>query len=250
MLAAQLGSISAVSRKLGKDLGNLSKVLTKLEELHGEALFVRHQTGLELTIAGTHLLGALEKGREAFQAGLISKDQSVLRIGFSPSIGFGYFGHFIPFLGELRLSPLFTLAPSLELFELLKKRELDFILAPRSPKFPGIISQTMFSTRLVLCSKYGKMAPKLIRSEDLFDLEERLRGIDFEETVILNDYFVAAKLLTSSEEYMGILPECILSNFPELMILNHRFADEKISVITWKGSPGVKLLKKAKDFYK
>ena len=87
------------------------------------------------------------------------------------------------------------MAPSLELFEALKRREIDFVLSPRSPKFPGIISRPLFKTRLTLCSRTGRSAPNLIRSNQLFDLEKRLVGLTVESTVVIDDYFVAANLL-------------------------------------------------------
>lgn len=248
MFVAQLGSLSAASRKLGKDLGNLSKTLAKLERLHGEALFIRHQSGLKLTATGIELYRALLQSNDAFTSALVSPTRTNIRIGFSPPVGFGFFGEtFLPLLTPLNLNPQFLMASSLELYELLKRREIDFILTPRSPKFPDIISSPFFTTRLVLVSKSGKSAPKLIRSQQLFDLEKRLSGLNFEETLILDDYFVSAKLLEASDEHMAILPECILSNFPELKKIPHRFDDEKIFAITWKGSPGVDLLRKAKE---
>lgn len=247
MLAMELGSLSAVARKTGKDLGNLSRTLGRLEKIHGP-LFVRHQTGLKATTAGNDLSRALVSATSAFSRSLKSLEASEIRIGFSPPLGFGFFGkHFFPLLDELELTPQFQLASSIELFELLKKRELDFILAPRSPQFPGIISSPLFSTKLALCSKNGKTSSKLIRSEQLFDLEKRLLGLNIDQTVIMNDYFVAASLLSSSDDHMGILPECILSHFPELKVHNHSFLDEKVYAITWKGSPGVKLLKRVKQ---
>lgn len=247
ILVAQTGSISAAARKLGKDPGNLSRTLAKLEKLQGRPLFVRHQGGLRITEAGSDLFRALESGTEAFSHALSKKPVRTIRIGFSPPVGFGYFGeYFFPHLTSLGLTPEFTFASSLELFELLKKRELDLILSPRSPQFPGIISSALFTTRLALCSKNGRPARILVRSDQLFDLAKRLRNMQFDETLIINDYFVAAKMIAYSDEHMGIIPECILSNFPELKRINHKFDDEKISVITWKGSPGVELLRKVK----
>lgn len=247
MSVAQTGSISGTARKLGKDPGNLSRTLTKLEKLQGHPLFVRHQNGLRLTEKGSDLLRALETGTEAFTTALSEKPVRLIRIGFSPPVGFGFFGeYFFPHLKELGLSSKFTFAPSLELYELLKRRELDLILSPRSPQFPGIISSPLFTTRLSLCSRTGKPATTLVRSDQLFDLAKRLSNLQFDDTLIINDYFVAAKMLAFSDDYMGILPECILSNFPELKVLNHKFDEEKISVITWKGSPGVELLRKVK----
>lgn len=244
--AAQLGSISAVARKIGKDVGNLSRAITRLESLQGDPLFIRRQSGLKLTAAGELLYHSLIKASEAFnQSSLPTK--KIIRIGFSPSVGFGFMGHFFPLLTENNLTPQFTFAPSIELYELLKKREIDFVLSPRSPKFPGVISAPLFSTKLCLCSKNGKVASKLIRSEMLFELAERLKNLKFEETLIINDDFILAKMLASSEDYMGIVPECILSNFPELKIINHQFKDEKVFAITWKGSNGVNLLKAGKN---
>ncbi len=249
ILVAQTGSISAAARKLGKDPGNLSRSLAKLEKIQGKTLFVRHQGGLRITEAGSDLLRALESGTEAFSHALSRRPVRTIKIGFSPPVGFGFFGEFFfPHLSGLGLTPDFTFAPSLDLFELLKKRELDLILSPRSPQFPGIISSPLFKTRLALCSKTGKAGRILVRSDQLFDLASRLKNLHFDETLIINDYFVAAKMLAFSDEHMGILPECILSNFPELKILNHKFDEEKISVITWKGSPGVELLRKVKIF--
>lgn len=245
LLFKEFGSLSAVARKTGKDLGSLSRSLSRLEKIHGE-LFVRIQSGLRATSQGEDLYRALTKARESFVQAAIDKVSNI-RIGFSPPVGFGFFCEFFfPHLSELNLRPDFTMAPSLELFEKLKNRQLDFIISPRTPEFPGIISSPMFTTKLALCSRSGKLARKLIRSDQLFDLEKRLKGLTIDDTLIVNDYFISAKLLAYSDEYMGILPECILSNFPELVIHDHPFFEEKVYAITWKGSPGVELLKRAK----
>lgn len=244
--AAQLGSISAVARKIGKDVGNLSRAITRLENLQGEPLFIRRQSGLKLTSAGEMLYQSLIKASEAFHQ-TIHPQKNIIRIGFSPSVGFGFMGHFFPLLSRLNFAPQFTFAPSIELYELLKKREIDFVLSPRSPKFPGVVSSPMFATKLCLCSRHGRITSKLIRSEMLFELAERLKNINFEETLIINDDFILAKLLAASDDYMGIVPECILSNFPELKIINHQFKDEKVFAITWKGSNGIELLKAGKQ---
>lgn len=247
MLTVELGSISAAARKLGRDLGNLSRSLTKLENLHGGPLLVRHQTGVRPTAKGSELFRALVSASTAFDDSVRTKEKAIIRIGFAPAIGFGFFGEsFFSLLSELKLTPNFKLASSLELFELLKSRELDFILSPRSPKFPGIISAPIFTTRLALCSKQGKETRKLIRSSQMFDLAKRLEGLEIDETIIMDDFFVAAKFLSESDEFMGILPECILSNFPEVKVIKP-FFDEKVSAITWNGSPGVQLLRRARQ---
>jgi hypothetical protein len=245
MYAAQLGSISAVSRKIGRDPGNLSRAITRLEDLHGTPLFIRHQGGMKLTLKGNELYLSLLRASDAFTDSSRPAGVRVIRIGFSSSVGFGFMGPFFALLARLNLHPEFTLRPSLQLYELLKAREIDFILSPRSPKFPGVISSAFFTTRLTLCSRHGRPARTIIHSDMVFELAERLKNISFEQTVIIDDDLVSAKLLEHSDDHMGIIPECILPNFPKLKIIDH-FKEEKIFAITWKGSVGVELLREGK----
>lgn len=247
LIIAEAGSLSGAARKSGHDVGNLSRTLNKLESSIGASLFVRHQTGLTLTARGRELVAALQNGAKAFQGSFRSEVSETIRVGFSPAVGFGFFGqHFLPSLSKLKLIPEFTLAPSIELYKLLKDRQIDFILSPRLPKFPDIVSAALFETRLALCSRHGNFTRKLIHSQHFFELEKRLKGIPFDETVIVDDTFVAAKLLTESDDYMGIIPECILENFPSLKILDHKFEDEKVHAITWRGSVGMNVLKEVR----
>jgi DNA-binding transcriptional LysR family regulator len=239
-------SISAAARKLGKDAGNLSRMLTKLENLQGAPLFVRHQGGLQITEAGVKLSRAIEASVSEFQRSLSDVPRRVVKVGFAPAVGFGFFGNYFPELSRLGLHAEFTFAPSLDLFELLKLRELDFILSPRSPKFPGIVSRVISSTRLCLVSRSGKPGKILVRSAHMFDTARRLEHLSYDDTVIVNDFFVAAKLLSYSEDHMGIIPECILENFPELKVLPHRFDEETVYAISWKGSTGMELLRSLK----
>lgn len=247
LIIAEAGSLSAASRRSGHDVGNLSRTLNKLEKSIGTSLFVRHQTGLTLTVRGRELEAALRNGAKAFQSSFRAEVSESIRVGFSPAVGFGFFGqHFLPVLSQLKLIPEFTLAPSIELYKLLKDRKIDFILSPRLPKFPDIVSAALFETKLALCSRHGKFTRKLIHSQQVFDLEKRLKGITFDETIVMDDSFIAAKLLSQSDDYMGIIPECILENFPGLQILDHKFEDEKVHAITWRGSVGMGVLKEVR----
>lgn len=248
LLIAEAGSLSGAARRSGLDVGNLSRSLVKLEKSIGTSLFIRHQTGLTLTNRGRELQLALQSTTKTFQSSFRSEISESIHVGFSPAVGFGFFGrHFLPTLSRLHLVPQFTLAPSIELYKLLKDRQIDLILSPRLPRFPDTVSAALFQTKLALCSRHGNLTRKLIHSQQVFDLEKRLKGIQFDETIVMDDSFVAAKFLSESDEFMGIIPECILEHFPDLKVLDHKFDDEKVYAITWRGSAGMNVLKEVRS---
>lgn len=243
VLIASLGGIGQAARKSGQDAGNLSRFLARLERSIGESLFSRHKGGLELTAAGKTLLNAVEQSKAAFERALETTRSRRIRIGMAPAVGFSYFtqGYFAA-LRNLELVPQFTLRPSVDLFELLKKRELDLVIAPRSLTFPGLIAKSVTTEQLVLCSRSGQQDTLLVHPQ-LFELERILKGLPFKEQIFIDDYLLLGKFLTEDKFSMGILPKELLAFFPKLEVLKTFKQFGKITILTWPGSVGVEFLK-------
>ncbi len=244
LLLSKHQSLSAVARLTGQDVGNLSRKLARLESENKGALFIRHKEGLVLTAAGEKLRKALLQGQESYEESFQENKQRILRIGLSPAVGVGFLNQELIFaLQKLSFHPVFTLKSSLELFELLKKRELDFILSPKATKFPGIVEKVIAEDEVILCSLSGKAAKTLLAHEHMFDLEKRLKKVDYDERWMVNDYFLLGHMMSQNSHFMGLLPQKVMELYPKLKRIDGFKNEGKIMAMTWQGSPGMELLK-------
>src|SRR4051812_48843142 len=80
---ADLGSINAAARKMGRDPGNLSRCIHRIESQVGAKLFARHQTGLQLTAEGEQFRAALLASQQEFHQKMLSSGARPIKIGFS-----------------------------------------------------------------------------------------------------------------------------------------------------------------------
>lgn len=94
LAVAEHGSLSAAARRLKLGQPTLSRRIGELEQLVGEALFVRQSQGVQLTVAGQKLLPAAQGMAEwAAEAGLCLNQQAHLpqgkvRIAAPPGIAY------------------------------------------------------------------------------------------------------------------------------------------------------------------
>ncbi|MFZ6744826.1 LysR family transcriptional regulator [Undibacterium sp. JH2W] len=94
LAVAELGSLSAAARQLKLGQPTLSRRIGELEEVVGEALFIRHSVGIKLSQAGLKLLPAAQRMAEwANQAELsiapeLTKPHGKVRIAAPPGIAY------------------------------------------------------------------------------------------------------------------------------------------------------------------
>ena len=238
--------INGAARKIGQDSANISRLLNRLEKKIGKKLFTRHKTGVSPTTNGDQLYQALISAQNSFINSVDTETETskTIRIGFSPTIGYS---HFTPQLTkalvELSLQPTFTIAKSVELADLLKSRELDFVIAPNQLKFPGLISKKLGSENLVLCSKSGQLQDHIVLNPDLIGLEKFIQTVTYKKRWMMKDYFVIARLIENSGQIMAVLPEGMLANHPKLKVIKTFPLEGNITALTWPGSIGTQLLK-------
>lgn len=247
LLISEYGSLSAVSRRTGQDVGSLSRSLMKLENELGHSLFIRLNTGLTLNQEGVKLQAAIKAGKQSFQTELSNFSTNKIRIGFSGPVGFSYFQEeHLKLLHELKLSPEFQIFPTMILFEMLKARELDLIFSPKKVTFPECINSPVASDKIVLVSTTGKLTNTILYNNQMIEVENALKKIKFDQLWEIKDYFVLGKFLVSDKHLMGLLPFSLLEFFPSLKVIKEFSHVGKIQAITWKGSVGAEYLKALK----
>lgn len=245
-LAFEQRGINGAARKIGQDAANISRSLSRLEKKTGEKLFTRHKTGLSPTFAGEQLYAALAAAQTSFITSVQSEStqQQEIRIGFSSTIGFSHFStKLTKALIDLSLAPQFIIAKTVELSDLLKSREIDFVIAPNNLKFPGLISRKIGSENLALCSRSGELHDHIILNPDLIGLEKFIQSIPYKKRWMMKDYFVMAKLTEDSDSLMSVIPEGLLKSHPHLKVITTFKLEGNITVLTWPGSIGTQLLK-------
>lgn len=238
--------INGAARKIGQDPANISRLLARLEKKIGKKLFTRHKTGMNPTEVAQQLYSALSEAQNSFIHSMESEATTTrtIRIGFSATIGYSHFSaHLSKAIIELALQPIFTIAKSAELAELLKSRELDFVMAPNALKFPGLIAKKVGSENLVLCSRSGALQDQIILNPDLIGLEKFIQSIPYKKRWMMKDYFVMTKMTENLPQLMAVLPEGLLASHPHLKIINTFRHEGNITALTWPGSVGTELLK-------
>jgi DNA-binding transcriptional LysR family regulator len=249
LLVYEQKSINSAARKINQNPGNISRHLSRFEESVGKKLFSRHKTGLNPTAYGEKLFRVLTSVRNEFTLNMATSDSAStkIKIGFSPTVGYSHFSkYFLKSLVESGMVADFTVLNSMTLIESIKKRELDFVLIPSAVKFPGLISKTITSENLVLCSKAKEPTNILITSSEMLGLDRIVQTINYSQRWNLNDYFVVRKFLETNSSLMGIIPENLCSESPHLHILKHFQNEGKITALTWPSSEGVNLIKSIK----
>lgn len=239
-------SINGAARKLNFDPGNISRAIARLERNIGAKLFVRHKTGLKPTELGERFHAAVVSAQNSFAGGMTTPTSGMrrIRIGFSSAIAYAHFcERWIGPLVELSLHPEFIVSPSFELVELIKRREVDFILSHNAPKFPGLISRPVAVEGVVLASRSGRGQSTLILHPDMLGLERIVQSFSYGQRWLLRDYFLIAKSLESSERVMGLIPETLLKSHPALKPIKIFAKEGRITALTWPGSVGVELLR-------
>lgn len=245
-LAYEQKGINGAARKIGQDSANISRLLSRLEKKVGQKLFTRHKTGLSPTASGEQLYAALSLAQSSFTQSVQkqSTEAREIRIGFSSTIGYSHFTtQLTKALIELSLEPKFTIAKSIELADLLKSREIDFVIAPNNLKFPGLISKKIGSENLALCSRSGSLQDHIILNPDLIGLEKFIPSIPYKKRWMMKDYFVMAKLTEDSASLMSVIPEGLIASHPKLKVINTFKLEGNITALTWPGSVGTELLK-------
>lgn len=240
-------SINGAARKSGLDAGNISRAVSKLERALDADLFVRHKTGLSPTHLCDRFYAAVVDAQKSFSRKIADAGSSPrrIRIGFQSAIGYSHFSEeIIAAMIELNLEPEFTIAPSIQLLEMIKKREMDFVLSHDSVAFPGLISRPLGSEGLVLCSRTAKPQRVLLIHPDMLGLERIVQTLAYEKRWNLRDYFLIGKLLERSESLMGILPETLLSTISGVKVIKSFPKVGRITALSWPGSVGIELLKR------
>ena len=238
--------INTAARKIGQDSANISRLLTRLEKKLGRKLFTRHKTGVSPTLHGDQLYTALSRAQNSFIASVDASAEiaRTIRIGFSSTIGYSHFSaKLTDALIDLNLQPNFTITKTADLAELLKSRELDFVIAPNELKFPGLISKKLGSENLALCSRTGQLQDHIILNPDLIGLEKFIQSIAYKKRWMMKDYFVMAKMVENSNSVMAVLPEGVLASHPRLKVIRTFSLQGNITALTWPGSVGIELLK-------
>ncbi len=239
-------SINGAARKLNLDAGNISRAIARLEKNLGVKLFTRHKNGLRSTEFGDNFNAAVHEAQDSFSNRLASNKNTNrhIRIGFSPAIGYSHFCHrFIQPLIDLAMTPEFIIAPSSQLVEMIKHREVDFVLSHNTVKFPGVIARSIASEGVVLCSRTGTEQKILILHPDMLGLERIIQSFNYETRWLLRDYFVISKILESNEGVMGLIPETLAKGRSTLKILRTFSKEGRITALSWPGSVGVELIK-------
>jgi DNA-binding transcriptional LysR family regulator len=238
--------INGAARKIGQDPAHLSRLITRLEKRLGEKLFTRHSSGMSATRAGARLHSAITSALGALEARLVpdAGRETSIRIGFSPAVGYSHFSaRVLPSLLALKAQPELHLAPTVELIELLKSRQLDFALIPSPLRFPGLVAQGLGTESVVVCSRTGAAARTLLLNPDLIGLEKIVPRLSYERRWVVRDYFVMAKFLEDNPGLMGILPEGLLGNFGRLRVVSRFPGVGKITALSYPGSIGLELLR-------
>ncbi len=238
--------INGAARKIGQDSANISRLLSRLEKKLGKKLFSRHKTGLSPTTTGEQLYVALTRAQDSFIASVDAETTATrpIRIGFSATIGYAHFSaQLTQGLMDLNMQPTFTISKSADLADLLKSRELDFVIAPNNLKFPGLISKKLGSENLALCSRSGNLEPHIILNPDLIGLEKFIQNIPYQKRWMMKDYFVIAKMIDNTAQMMAVIPESLLQSHPRLKTIRAFSLDGNITALTWPGSIGMELLK-------
>jgi DNA-binding transcriptional LysR family regulator len=213
-------SINGAARKNGLNAGNISRAIAKLEKTLEAGLFVRHKTGLSPTHLGEQFHSAVVEAQNAFSRKLSSTA-----------------------LVDQNLDPEFTIAPSIHLIEMIKRRELDFVLSHNSVKFPGLVMRQLASVGLILCSKTGNQTPTFLLHPDMLGLERIIQSINYEKRWFLGDYFLIGKMLERDELLMGLIPETLLESYSSLKTIKKFPKEGKITALSWPGSVGLELMK-------
>jgi DNA-binding transcriptional LysR family regulator len=239
-------SINGAARKNGLNAGNISRAIAKLEKTLEAGLFVRHKTGLSPTHLGEQFHSAVVEAQNAFSRKLSSTalNSRRIRIGFHSTIAYSHFS--APILRALvdqNLDPEFTIAPSIHLIEMIKRRELDFVLSHNSVKFPGLVMRQLASVGLILCSKTGNQTPTFLLHPDMLGLERIIQSINYEKRWFLGDYFLIGKMLERDELLMGLIPETLLESYSSLKTIKKFPKEGKITALSWPGSVGLELMK-------
>jgi DNA-binding transcriptional LysR family regulator len=239
-------SINGAARKNGLDAGNISRAIAKLEKTLEVGLFVRHKTGLSPTHLGEQFHSAVVEAQNAFSRKLSSTalNSRRIRVGFHSTIAYSHFStSVIQALIDQNLEPEFTIAPSIHLIEMIKRRELDFVLSHNSVKFPGLVVRPLPSVGLILCSKTGKQKPTLLLHPDMLGFEKIIQSFAYEKRWFLRDYFLIGKMLERSELLMGLIPETLLESYSSLRAIKKLPKEGRITAISWPGSVGIELMK-------
>lgn len=239
-------SIHGAARRGRRDPSQLSRTVARLESSLRVKLFIRHKTGLHPTSAADQFYRAIIRAERSFDhsvSGAEGESRQV-RIGFSSSVGYSHFGsEFLLGLEEERLNPVFRLAPSIELIESIKKRELDLILVPAAVKFPGLIAKKVGRDGLVLCSSSGVEQKTLLVNSTTIGLTSALEQIRYDSRWTIDDYFVLSRMLAEKPNTMGVLPESLCSAQTGLKMIRRFRGQVPILALSWPGSPALTLLK-------
>ena len=239
-------SINGAARKSGLDAGNISRVITRLEKVLGATLFIRHKTGLNPTDLCERFHAAVIAAQSTFSKKISTSvsDPRRVRIGFHSTVAYSHFSaQIIQKMIDHALEPEFTIAPSIQLVEMIKKRELDFVLSHNPVKFPGLVTRTLTTEGIALCSKTGTEKKILLLHPDMLGLERIIQSLAYEKRWLLRDYFVIGKILERNESLMGLLPETLIETYPALKILRCFPKEGRITALSWPGSVGLELLK-------
>ncbi len=145
-------SIRAAAKALGRSQPAVSRTLRQLEDAAGARLFVRDRTGITLTAAGQrlfefadHVMAELAR----FRAGSSREKQIRQQISFGTyeSIAVYFLPGFLRYAADVqnRLEISVLTAPSSELFDALRRSQVDLILSVNPPTHRGVHSSVLFS---------------------------------------------------------------------------------------------------------
>ena len=157
------GSLSAVARTEGITQPALSRTLAELEELLGQALFLRQNRRLVLTEAGTVFRRYAAEGIAALEAGAAAlrgaDTEGRLAVGVLPTVATRLFPKVALRFRELRPDTMLSVAtgPQGYLLSLLREGRID-LLAGRMPEpreMSGLVFEHLYEEEVVLAVRAG-----------------------------------------------------------------------------------------------
>lgn len=222
-LAQQL-NISKASEALGIQQSGLSRALMRLESEVGQSLFVRKNTGLILTPAGTKLVAAVRNTKFTWESELGKASESsdlpggLLKIGFHPSLGQVYFPKVMSVVSakypnlEIEVHALNSVQVARKINEL----ELDLGIVA-GPVQSAEVHQRKVGFDYVACyqNQRAKEPQRVLFNPDMRFSSPILKKYSRLKKVYIKDYHLIAEICLKSD-CLGILPFSVAQKYPQL----------------------------------
>lgn len=242
LAVAEVLSLSKAAENLGVQQSGLSKAVQRLESDFGHKLFQRKNNGLVLTRTGEHFLKAVKATKGAWEQafrGIIENSENpsgLLKIGFYPSFGQKYFPAIVNSFAALYPNmeiEVHTMS-STQVTRKVNDQELDIGIVISSIKFSEIVQRKIDTDFIAAFQKDASKAPlKVLFNPDMHLSAPILRKYSDTKKIFIKDYELIAKTCRRSN-CLGLLPQSVAENFPELQQVGGVYLKADVSVITHK----------------